>query len=703
MITKGFCDLTSSFNVSHLEKLSEWFLLEGELVKGYWVYSENKGNTFIPIGAINEGDFCVDDVARVVLLYSEAYEFTKDPKYLSLALDSAKFVLKMQASDGEFYNFAYKDGTINKYGITSAKSSGWWALRAFWGLSKLAKFTDQQDIHRAIVRTYNAIKKKPPNSADQLALFVLGLCNYYDVYKSEDVLRDISKYTENLLEHEVKSLDILKGFFSVHKDRLLWNGWGNHYAEALIRAYKVTGNTKFLSVAERSIIHQSSILVSTGLIYSIENYFKIYPELAYALECVTIPLVELYDLTKQEKYAILSSLMISWLFGGNRLGVKMLGENGEGFDGLEYMHYNRNAGAESTICSLRTVLYGTKLPESYQSLAKNPEIIGRSGLNVLEAESFDVGISSAKLLTGDYGAGASLQIDGRGRIRKADVDSEIYLVLLAGNFSNTAITVSGKTSVRKDLTGKGIFEVGFVEVSDSISISNSNSCTIDQVVLIPSKIGISYGKENPKTFIYDTNSRSFIIQNGQLFKTKSKVFSFESVVTLENLENFGMINLSEFFNNDGFGTPKTPGNFDNLGSVLGAYLPQNEIDEGVIYVNNVPFYLKVNGLDNVRCDRQVIVFPEEMQIKKIHILAAANHGDYNVDLILNDIYYSFKVKDWCNFPDGITFDYRYISSGEKQYIKCGISLYTIEVDKKIKKITLPQQINTHIFAITVEK
>ena len=42
----------------------------------------------------------------------------------------------LQADDGEFYNFITdRNGTINKTGNTSYKSSGWWAARGGMGVS----------------------------------------------------------------------------------------------------------------------------------------------------------------------------------------------------------------------------------------------------------------------------------------------------------------------------------------------------------------------------------------------------------------------------------------------------------------------------------------------------------------------------------------------------------------------------------------
>ncbi|HOP82729.1 MAG TPA: hypothetical protein PL174_05900, partial [Fervidobacterium sp.] len=65
--TLNVCFASIPFNTTHLEELSQWFTINGNQVKGYWVYSDNKGDHFQVMPAVNEGDFCVDDVARVVL------------------------------------------------------------------------------------------------------------------------------------------------------------------------------------------------------------------------------------------------------------------------------------------------------------------------------------------------------------------------------------------------------------------------------------------------------------------------------------------------------------------------------------------------------------------------------------------------------------------------------------------------------------
>ncbi|AFG35834.1 hypothetical protein Ferpe_1781 [Fervidobacterium pennivorans DSM 9078] len=696
------------FNNTHLERLSQQFTLNGEIVKGYWVYANNKGDYFEVTTAQNEGDFCVDDVARVVLLYTEAYEILKEEKYLSLAIEASKFVLQMQATDGEFYNFAWQDGTINKYGVTSEKSSSWWTLRAFAALSKLSQYYKDTKVVNAVRKAYSAIKKSPPVYGDQLAMYILGLSYYVISTKDENAKKELMKYANELINYQWKEYKYLPGFFSVYQDKFNWNGWGNHYPEALIEAYKIVGDNRYLSIARESLDSQVPLLLSTGLIYSIGRYVKLFPELAYALECVAVPSVKLYEMTKDENYAYYSALLTSWLFGGNRLNIRMLGENGEGYDGLEYMHYNRNAGAESTICALRTLLYATKLPEDFQNLATKPVILGRNGMIVLEVEAFDPGLSSVRFISGDFGGGAAFQIEGKAKLKKeiSEIPEGHYFAFLSGDFKNTTVIVSSKSQVKKEISGSGIFEIGEIEVTGTINVSVSSSCLFDQIILIPQNTGITFKiSDKGMTLYYDFNNRKTIIVDDVLFLSREDNVFTTLTVKLKVVDTFIVLELRELFNNDGFAIPQKPGNFDNLGGIVGAYLPENEVSEGVIAIKGVPFEIVANGNDNVRCDGQKIVFQQPINCSKIYILAAANHGDYKADFLINQKVYSVKINDWCNQPNAVEFDYRYMQNGERQYIKCGLSLYELDIsnlNEELKEIILPREINVHIFGITLK-
>lgn len=623
-----------SFNPSHLESLSQKFFLEGQEVKGYWVYAEKRGDKYQVIGAKDEGDFCVDDVARVVLFYSEAYEKTGKKEYLDLAKEAARFVLGMQAPDGLFYNFAYLDGTINKHGSTSAKTpSSWWTLRAFWGLSKLAQFVEDDDILRSIQDTYRAVKKSPPDTSSRLALFILGLCEYNKVF---DVKEDIKKFTDELLSFIRE--DFVGTFFSVYRDRFSWNGWGNHYAEALVEAYIATGERNYLEMAEKLLSSQVPLLLATGLIYSIDKYIRLFPELSYSLDCIVTPLIKIWEITGKEEYAYLASLAASWLFGGNRLGVPMLGPNGEGYDGLEYMHVNKNSGAESTICAQRVVLYAMDLPDKYKSFIEFPRILSRNGLILLEAESGNPGISDVKIVTGNFGGGAAVTLEGNARLKWEDPRiSDEYRIFVSGNFLNVELTVYSKTGekIKKNLTGEGIFYFGEAVLDSSFRLSLSGSGFLDQLILVPERYGISLeDNEKVKTIFFDLQENNLHLVEGQLFQEKElKKQKLTYRVPLEVTRNYAILNLREMFNNDGFGTPVSPGNFDNPAGIVGAYFPANEIEEGLIFVESTPFLLKVSGLDNARCFGQKIVLEEAIHVKNLHLLMAANHGNYEIEIL----------------------------------------------------------------------
>ncbi len=696
----GVLAVSLQINISHLENvLAQQFYLKGEQVKGYWVYAERKDGKYFPQTALSEGDFCVDDVARVVLLYSEAYEITKDVNYLRLALDAAKFVLKMQAEDGEFYNFAWVDGMINQHGITSKKSTSWWALRAFWALGKLYNVSKDTVVLEALQKAYRAISKTPPIYRDQMALYLLGLCEY-------NKISDVSSTIESIAAQLVLSLKRdgpFQGFFSWNPERFAWNGWGNRYAEALLEAYRETGNENFLNTALESLKRQITLLLGTGFLYSIDKSVKPYPELSYAVEPLVVAACKAYQITLKDEFAYLCASTVGWYFGLNRLGQMMVGPNGEGYDGMEYMHINRNAGAESTICAQRSILYLSTLPQYYQLLARNSRVIGSDGLIILEAEGADPGISYVSTLVGDFGAGAALAFSGKARLRWSSVDLRVPgSVAISGNFKNTKVMITAANSVSAEIFGEGIFELGKIEPATTVRITLDGEGVIDQLIFIPQSFGICVDFEGTPLSLSYSEDEKLKIQRQALFVREESPIKEQITAKYEKDGNYLLLNLEQLFNNDGIGTRENRANFDNLGGVLGSYYPAELFEEGVISVGQVPFRIKLVGKDNVRTNLQKIVFEEPLKVKKIHILCAANHGDYETIFLVNNEPLRFFVKDWCIGEKSIQFEYRYLASGEKQFIKCGIDHIILEVNEMIQSIVLPDAINVHIFAITLE-
>ncbi|MBE0411620.1 MAG: hypothetical protein IBX69_17985, partial [Anaerolineales bacterium] len=121
-------------NLAHLQHLTEVVEWDGQRIAIVHIYSEAPEYDWID--ASGEGISAVDDVARAALVYLAFYERTGDLYALELARYCLNFVLYLQASDGEYYNFVYdRQGTINQSGRTSYKSWGWWAARGQWALA----------------------------------------------------------------------------------------------------------------------------------------------------------------------------------------------------------------------------------------------------------------------------------------------------------------------------------------------------------------------------------------------------------------------------------------------------------------------------------------------------------------------------------------------------------------------------------------
>lgn len=675
--------LFSQVNTSHLEFLGEDFILNGEKVHGYWVYANKFGEIYKKFPAIGEGDICVDDVARAVVFYVELYESTKDTKYLDLARNSAKFLVQMQDYDGDFYNFAYVDGTINKTGITSSKQHSWWAVRALWALAKISKY--DKNFYENALKAYKLLSNYVEDGllngvGDQTAVYLLGLV----VLKDLGVEVDIETSADALIKL------YNNGFFSVYPDRFSWHGWGNRFVEALVESYKVTKNEIYLEYARKALEIEGPLFLSNGFIYEISTSVKLFPELSYAVESITVGAIKYYQITKDENIGILAALLAGWYKGLNRLGKPMYGPNGEGYDGLEFAHINYNAGAESTISALRTMLYLETLPEKIIKYSEEKLVISYPIL-VIEAESGDWGISDIEIVNnGKYGGSSAISFSDNVRL-KFKVPKSFYNVILVGKGKYTCTISTSEDKLTKELE-ENYVHMGKINL-DSFKLICKGEGIIDQIILIPEKFGVSTSNI---TVLYENG---LVIKEEKVEKEKTEE-NIEYKVNFEIVKNFVLFDLENIFNNNGIGDPfEERANFDNLGSFLGSYLSKDIVDKVKEY--EIPFKISYKGNDNIRCNGQIITF-DKTYMKNLYFLVSANHGDYEVSFKIDEKNYTVKVPDWCSNNLDIVEDFRYLATGEKQFIKCGFKVIKLQINDEVEKIILPYEINVHIFGITGE-
>ncbi len=341
-----------------------------------------------------------------------------------------------------------------------------------------------------------------------------------------------------------------------------------------------------------------------------------------------------------------------------------------------------------------------------ESVFTYSSILGFNGLVVLEAETSDPGASQAELITGNFGAGSAYKFTGRSRFRWYNLtnieETGTYDVVISGTFNKAKISVfSGNSSISTEITGNGIFYLGEIFADPIVRVTIDGEGIFDQLILKPARYGLSFADNGEKTLYYSKNE-GLVLSDSAIFTLRdNKMGTLEYNVNLNRIGKFVLLDIKNVFNNKGIGNPLNPGNFDNLGGVVGAYYSDEFFKERIL-VNDIPFEITIGNQDNIRCGMQKLIFAEPVKITKIHILASANHGDYNDFIYINDVPIQITVKDWCNTPKDLEFEYRYISTNQRQYIRCGLDAIAIQFSGFIESIILPNQPNIHIFAITFE-
>ncbi len=399
-------------SLSHLNSLKWNFTLNSRNVTAWWVYSEpslKNPDEYINRAAQNEGAVCVDDAARAVILYLQLYNETKDLKYLNDARGGLEFLMAMEGNDGEFYNFVFPDGKINKYGSTSFKSVSWWTVRGFWALSMGAevfrnidkKYSDELLNHA--VSAYNAIKSSLRKNglvqgySDMSSVFLMGLSYLYTLEPTIGIMSTAEEVANGILSTQSKT-GFMNGAFFTSDEMYYWNGWGAREVQALALAGKIFGREEWIKAAEYTATHfYPKLILSLGPVYSINGSITEYPEISYADEVMVSGLTQLYLSTGKKLYADLAYIAASWYFHNNNLGELMYSSDGKGFDGLEEYFRNIDSGAESTICADLTLADLMELPDSFQGFLEAKRVF-ESGIIVLDSSKMNSGLGGVDVV-----------------------------------------------------------------------------------------------------------------------------------------------------------------------------------------------------------------------------------------------------------------------------------------------------------------
>jgi hypothetical protein len=415
----------------------------------------------------------------------------------------------------------------------------------------------------------------------------------------------------------------------------------------------------------------------------------------------------------------------------------MIGKNGEGFDGLEFSHINRNAGAESTISMLLSLERIRRLPSEFERFfSEDVEIL--TPVEIIEAESMRAGLSEIEVVqSAGVSGNAVMKISGAFSLRLSVTLAEAsYSVFAALNEvrSKTAVfTVKlgdSRSEKTVEMSEKTIVKIGTVSGTGketTLTVGGrvtEGSFDLDQIILVPDLAAVYLIKDNESLILnfkeHAGIDKGLSFENGRIYERERKFAEVPSVA-VDTIEDGNLLHLDlrELFNNNGIAASdeRKIANFDNPQGLFGASFISSELEKnlehGFLSVGNTRFVVNIEGDDNFRLIGQAIELSAEV-FDKICILGSANHGDYFGEALLiyednsqQTIPVSFS--DWCGGPstgEKIAFEFsgRYDNTGNTERIKCMLYYRCVDLlDKPLKGIVLPQMPNVHVFAISLSR
>ncbi|MCB2211663.1 hypothetical protein KQI52_06075 [bacterium] len=376
-----------AINFAHLEHLTESVTVNGRDCDIVHIYANAPSYDWT--GDDDEGNACVDDVARAARLYLREYEATGDTVYAARAKRMLQFVLAMQTDTGHFANFIWPDRTLNLDGRTSKPSLNFWAARAMHALALGQRVLADQDpefvreIDTALAATIENLTVEFIHrrsaigidaGSDIVALFTLALLERRKIATSaaEDSL--IVHLAERIHENTFAGSDAFP--YRVHLSwRNVWHQWGMQQVEALAYAGQAMNRPEWIASArEEAENFQRMLLANNGPIeFKIEDGDTVdvgwYSQIAYGTNSLAACQRALFEITGDEAFAAGCGLAVGWLTGLNPAGATVYDPGtGRVFDGINSRtEINRNSGAESTIEGLLALQELRNIPGARQA------------------------------------------------------------------------------------------------------------------------------------------------------------------------------------------------------------------------------------------------------------------------------------------------------------------------------------------------
>jgi hypothetical protein len=433
-------------NFAHLDRLTERVSLGGDTVSIVHIYANYPDYRWVAAAESGpEGIACVDDAARAAVLFLRSFELRGDTASLTRASGLLRFVMHMQAPDGQFYNFIRADHTVNVSGKTSFKSFGWWAARGLWAMAMGGRVLRERDpvfareltgrvarmmpLVGASLKAYGRTRKVSgytipvwllyESGADVTSELLLGLLEYRrglldrEVVPDDSLSRHITELARGLML--MQDGDGKTSPYGLHRSwETIWHMWGNGQTQALSTAGQMLHDTTMIASAVREARGWYGRLLMDGFLreYDVAGpshasvagsaAWSEFDQIAYGVRPMAVGLIRLYEATKDRDYLLMAGLAASWLTGNNPARRAMYDQaTGRCYDGIrDSLAVNMNSGAESTMEALYTLLEVKHYPDAAALLAcrkVSAGTVGRFSYAVFRGES-DIEVTLAREL-----------------------------------------------------------------------------------------------------------------------------------------------------------------------------------------------------------------------------------------------------------------------------------------------------------------
>jgi len=291
--------------------------------------------------------YTTDDNARALIMALMLYERYEKKKYLDLVYRYASFLLNAQNEKGTFRNFMrYDRQWLEEEGSEDCFGRCLWAF----GFALSNKRTPEGVKHALS----HMLKKAMPhvaalNSPRSKAYSIIGLAHL----KGEDMKSLVFETAQSLCSRYYEHKD---GEWKWFEDTVTYCNYILPWS--LIKAYKVTGEKKFLDAAGESLDFLGTITFRNvyfkpvgckGWLLKGGQPAQFDEQTVEACEGV-LTYLEAYSLTGEMKYLQKAEKCHQWYEGFNSGGIRLVdSETGGCYDGLTQNGLNLNMGAESLV------------------------------------------------------------------------------------------------------------------------------------------------------------------------------------------------------------------------------------------------------------------------------------------------------------------------------------------------------------------